>query len=207
MAQVLQVQQVAVEWADLARWKQRKFPKSARKRSPGIHLSGVIDYCVVEAGLMTKKEIDEDEMPLRMAVGMAWESWIVGLYPDMIWQPGEWHKAGIYGTPDGLTYPDRIVTPAYEQGITEEFKATWYSMAKWRSILDAKRYIWQLCGNCYGMGTTLGRLHVLWVNGDYRKQRGPHYITYLIEFTQTEINQFWASVIVKNKKNAVPEKH
>lgn len=207
MPTLLSTQQIAIEWADLDKWQQIKQPKSARKRSSGVHLSGVLDYAIVQSGLMNKQEIDTEEMPLRMAVGMAWENWVVGLYPDMVWQPGEWESCGVYGTPDGLSIDYEHIVNGLSRTVVEEFKCTWYSMNKWKNILDAKRYIWQLCANCKALNTTYARLHVLWINGDYKDHRGPHYRTYLIQFSVPEINTFWANVIMKNKDKSQAEVH
>lgn len=203
MPTILSQQQVSIEWSDLAKWRQVKQPKSARARSSGIHLSGIIDATLVASGLATKQEIYEDEMPLRMCIGMAWENWVVGLYPDMVWQPGEWGKDGVFGTPDGISTCEEN---GEDVSMLDEFKATYYSLNKWKSILDAKRYMWQLCANCYALSTTFARLHVLWINGNY-KPPSPQYWTYLIQFTEKELEQFWKNVIMKNKHRAVAEVH
>jgi hypothetical protein len=207
MPTLLSQQQVSIEWSDLNKWRQIKQPKSARVRSNGIHLSGIIDATLIAADLASPREIEEEEMPLRMCIGMAWENWIVGMYPDMVWQPGEWKKDGVFGTPDGVSATNHSLLPD-EPGekVYEEFKATYYSLNKWKSILDSKRYMWQLCANCYVLNTPFARLHVLWINGDY-KPPSPQYYTYLIQFTEKELEQFWANVVMKNKHRAVEEKH
>ena len=75
-----------------------------------------------------------------------------------------------------------------------------------RNIIEIKRWMLQLAGYCYMMGLTRARMHVLWVNGDYRNS-GPQYFTYLLEFTPQELERIWNNMILKNKAGAKAEEH
>jgi hypothetical protein len=174
------------------------------RRSSGVHLSGVIRYVLTTAGLLTPEDADEF-MPLRMAVGMAWEAFVVGLWPDLIWQPGECAKDGVIGSPDGVT-----------GDCLEEFKATWKSRLERgeykghvpppRKICEQRAWMLQVGGYCHMMGLTKARLHVLWVMGDYRGS-GPQYCTYVVQFGQDELERMWKNMILPNIKGATPETH
>ena len=203
MPRLIEEIEIHLEFADI----DKMVPKTrvdSGQRSSGVHLSGVIKYVLTTAGLLTSDDLG-DMMPLRMAVGMAWEAWIVQLWPDFIWQPGEQCRDGIYGSPDGVT-GDTL----------EEVKATWMSRLEKtetkgvapppRRITDMKRWMLQLAGYCYMMGLTRARMHVLWVNGDYRNS-GPQYFTYLIEFTQQELERVWNNMILPNAAGARAEEH
>lgn len=197
MPKLLQEVEIQLEFADMGRMKP-KVKVYDGPRSPGVHLSGVIKYLLVSAGLLEADELGE-MMPLRMAVGMAWEAYVVQLWPNFIWQPGELCKDNIYGSPDGIT-----------GDCLEEVKATWMSRMERgnppqaKRIIDHKRWMLQLAGYCHMLGLTRARLHVLWINGDYRGS-GPQYYTYLIEFSQEELTRIWNNMILPNVSGAVPE--
>ena len=197
---MLRESEICLEFADLNRMMPKQRVSEA-PRSSGVHLSGVIKYILTAA-----KQLEPDEysemMPLRMAVGMAWEAFIVQLWPDLVWQPGEICRDNIYGSPDGVT-----------GDCLEEVKATWMSRLDRgaygetpppKRITDHKRWMLQVGGYLYMMGLTKVRMHVLWVNGDYRGS-GPQYFTYLIEFTQAELERIWNNMILPNVDGAVAE--
>ena len=169
-------------------------------RSSGLHLSAVIRAMLQASGKLKSYGDDSlsEEFPLRMAVGMAWEDFAVTLYEEMIWQPGECCKDGIYASPDGISPVD---------GTThlEEFKATWKSMHTRTDITQELGWMWQLMGYCHMLKLTRARLHVLWVNGNYRGS-GPMYVRYTIQFTERELKSFWAQVL-NNRENCTHEKH
>lgn len=203
MPKLLQETEIRLEWTDI----DAMVPKeriSSGKRSSGVHLSGVIKYVLEVAGLLDPDDLT-DIMPLRMAVGMAWEAFVVGLWPELQWQPGEQCRDGVYGSPDGIT-----------GDCLEEFKATWKSRLDKseikgvrppdKKITEQRMWMLQLAGYCHMMGLTRARLHVLWVNGDYR-QSGPQYFTYLIEFTEAELSRVWNNMILPNIKEAIKEEH
>jgi len=190
MPVLLDQSRIQIEWTDIRSRIVRDRPKL--KRSSGVHLSGVIKYVLTTSGLLGPQDVT-DEMPLRMCVGMAWEDWAVGLWPNMTWQPGEVSLDGVSGSPDGIT-----------ERTLEEFKATWKSSFTHGDILKERLWMWQMMGYSKMLGVTEARLHVLWVNGDYRPP-APSYMAYRIRFTQEEIDRFWTNVVLKNKVNATPE--
>jgi hypothetical protein len=187
--------EISIQWSDIrGRWRHAR-PKSADERSSGVHVSQIIKYCQETTGLLSKrtKTVDADDMPLVMALGMAWEDWVVGLYPDMAWQPGERHKDNIYGSPDGYTLLDDGT------GQLEEFKATYKSRNTYGDPTKSSLWMWQLAAYCYLMDLTRARMHILWVCNDYRPPFPPSYRTYEIEFTKKEINDLWKNIFLKNR--------
>jgi hypothetical protein len=153
-------------------------------------------------GKLTADEIRNEEMPLRMAIGMAWEDWSVGLWPDIDWQPGEKTLDEVSMNPDGLT----IAGIAELQ--VEEFKATWKSRRTYGNVVDDPLWMWQLAGYCKALKALRARLHVLWVCGDYKQgPPSPAYVTYLIGFEQQELDRFWQNIVLKNRDQAPREEH
>ena len=203
MPKLIEQKEICLEFADIDRMVPQQRLCSSQ-RSSGVHLSGIIKHVLVAAGQLTPDELT-DMMPLRMAVGMAWEAFVVQLWPDLLWQPGEQCRDGIYGSPDGIT-----------EDTLEEVKATWMSRLEKteskgvapppRSIIEMKRWMLQLAGYCHMLGLTKARMHVLWVNGDYRGS-GPQYFTYLIEFSKPELERIWNNLILPNKGGAKGEEH
>jgi hypothetical protein len=215
MPKLLEEKEIKLEYTDLSRLVP-KYKVSDGTRSSGVHLSGVIKYVMVTCGLLTVDDDTMEILPLRMAVGVAWEAFVVQLWPELVWQPGEVTRDGIIGSPDGINHKCGYQELA---GVTilEEVKATWMSRMEPgtrgqtpRSVLSIKRWMLQVAGYCHMMGLKHARLHVLWVNGGYErggKGGGPQYYTYLIEFTQLELNRLWDNLILPNVGGAVAEQH
>lgn len=206
MTQLLSKSEIALDWADLRTWEQQA--RDVQPRTSGIHLSGVIKAVMVKLGKLTDED-EADEMPLRVAMGVAWEDWVVGLAVikdewRVVWQPGEWERDGVYGTPDGLgTVRVKIKTPkgtevTVSRRCLEEFKCTWKSEHTRKDILRESIWMWQVAANCYALGLEYARLHVLWVNGDYRPP-SPRYYVYTVRFERKWLEEFWGNVVVRNK--------
>ncbi len=204
MPKLIEKRLIQLEWADIeGRTKHRK-PKSASIRSSGHHLMQVIRYALTESGQLKSyaSDIDEERMPLRMFMGMVWEDGVVGLWPDLVWQPGEVELDGVFMTPDGIS----MLAPHDEFLCVEEFKLTWKSSRRGEDIISEKLWMWQLAGLCKGMHCNYARLHVNYVMGDY-KGSGPQYFTYLLHFSQDELDKFWKNIIIANRDKSPREEH
>jgi|SRR6185436_3340926 len=200
MPKLISESEIKLDWADInSRTPKRRISTT---RSPGIHLSGILQYAARTAGILTRED-EEDGMPVRMAVGMAWEEWAVGLWPEIQWQLGECKRDGITGSPDGISN----VVPMNRSTKLEEFKCTWKSLNKYGDILAPinRLWIWQMAGYCAMMGLTYARLHVMWICRDYRPPN-PTYRTYLLRFTEQELEEFWRNVVMANKDQVEPER-
>jgi hypothetical protein len=203
MPRLLEQREIHLEFSDIDRMLEKR-RIGGMKRSSGIHLSGIIKHVLTAAGQLTGEDLG-DMMPLRMAVGMAWEMFCVQLWPELDWQPGEVTRDNVIGSPDGVS-----------GDVLEEIKATWMSRLEKtetkgvipppRNIIEIKRWMLQLAGYLYMMGLNKARMHVLWVNGDYRNS-GPQYFTYLLEFSQQELERIWNNLVLPNRAGAKAEEH
>lgn len=133
---VIEIVEVKPEWSDLNNLTYHPRPATLA-RAPGIHVSGILKELALQQNLFTNEDRD-DEMPLRILLGLGFEEAAARLYPTMMWQPGELVFNGIAGNPDGLdTVPSTWVIPfantkAYHQYIqdwptalcVDEFKYT-----------------------------------------------------------------------------------
>lgn len=209
MPKLIEKRLIQIEWADIEGRTRHRKPKSASIRSSGHHLMQVVRYALQTSGLLKTYTADADEelMPLRMAMGMAWEDWCVGLWPDLVWQPGEVELDGVFMTPDGLSELLIYVAHSHRDYATvEEYKLTWKSSRRGGNITGEKLWMWQLAGLCKGMNVNYARLHVCYVMGDY-KGSGPQYFTYLLHFPQDELDKFWKNIILANRDKSPREEY
>lgn len=223
---VIEQVEVKMEWTDFGKWVAHSFPPP-HPRSPGVHLSGVLRYVAIQTQILDvdpttgkwrgDKDRPDDEFPLRMWMGMGWEHQAAGMYPEMVWQPGEFERDEVFGTPDGLTLLDpawavicRLSGEDAYPVMLEEFKLTWKSSFS-GAITDQWMWMRQGMGYCAllqanGYDCRIVRYHVGYVNGDYRPP-SPKYIRYTVEFSQKEIDGLWGLVLRnKGKEGVVWEK-
>lgn len=217
---ILEELEVTLTFDDMAKRVRHHLPKGNDDRSPGAHLSGILKYLAVEGGIMkdlgdtASEALDpkDKQYPLIMALGIAWEEFCVGLYPEIAWQPGEQERDGVFGTPDGISDIESIDTNMmgstrdYDEpidiGQIEEFK---YTTKKLQSVTNIWWYIRQGMGYCAMMGVNHIRYHICFARGDYAARQFPVYMRSLVYFSDEEIEKFW-STIVKYKDRCVKEK-
>lgn len=192
---VTRVDEIKLDWTDIS-GRCVHSTRDTETRAAGVHLSGIIRKIAVAKGILRRGQQREEEFPLRMAMGMAWEAWVVGLYPDTVWQPGELELDGISGNPDGYSVHD-------DEPMIEEFKLTWKKRKI--DVLDEWMWLTQMVGYCKmsGNGCRHARLHVCWVNDMYSPPQ-PVYYTYYIEWTQEEVDSTW-KLLLLNKEGTVEE--
>jgi hypothetical protein len=142
-------------------------------RSKGVHISDIIHRLSVAAGRYRARTAVEakgefsDDVRLRMELECALEHAIVARfaaqYPDRFVQPGELEDDGLYGTPDLLDVETLTV---------DEVKLTWMSSREPDSERGDSEKLWgywvQVMAYCRMLRTRLGRLRVVFVNGNYR---------------------------------------
>jgi hypothetical protein len=186
-------------------------------RSVGLHLSDVIRY--MRATL--KGEAVTPFAPgaglVHLAMGFMFELVVERIETGMrdyfggqrglVINQGEMELDKIFMTPDGLNVED---------GCLEEYKWTRLSIKK---ILDAgafQKHFWywlvQIMANCWGQGTTRGRLIACFANGDYSWKKGewvtdangnksympngePTYVQRDFYFTEEELKANWSMVL------------
>jgi hypothetical protein len=195
---------------------------TAPPRTKGLHLSGIIRPVAFKYRLLKPKthgqqkmyekeqevlrslssfggggtgDILEEDLPIIMALGCAWEDWLSRQYREMIYHPGEWCVDGIYMSPDGWT--------PYGGGIyVDEIKFTYKSMNTPFEFM----HLYHLQGKsyCRALETNFIRYHVLYANGNYSDLRGPRYIIYDVTYTQQELDDNW-DFILRHKQLGEPE--
>jgi hypothetical protein len=199
-------QHVKISLQDINGWDVPR-PAVRQARSAGLHVSEIIRDVAIRGGLLKVEKVRvgkrvetwvEDELDGSLLVlGLAWEAWMAGLRKDMVWQPAEQQVDGVYMNLDGLT----VDSGAADNGaavVVEEFKATRKSSevkGEARNVAGEWMWIAQIKSYCRAVQTTRARLHVLYVNGNYRfSEEGgkPTYMRYELEFTEQELEDSWA---------------
>jgi len=167
--------------------ESQELPGSGLPRTPGMHLTDVINAIEVEMGW--RKNTWEDE-PLHTAgeIGFIWEDILSFTYASrMTFRPGEVTCDGIICSPDGLgldpEYPDIVVL--------EEYKCTWKS-AK-HELIGNWRYMTQIASYLHALDLDTCIMRVLYLNGIYNGQ-GPIRRTARIKFDEFELRDNWKMI-------------
>jgi hypothetical protein len=163
------------------------------ERSGGIHVSTLIRAICqqLEPERFTDDPIDpvhrEMGFSVERMIERAWETRRLGIF-----RPGELEKDGIVGSPDAITVDDHGL-------IVDEIKCTWMSS---RDCPEGKKFwhwLVQIKAYCWLIETYRARLHVFFVNGDYRDQRGPQYQSWDLTFSQGELAETWLMLVNQAK--------
>lgn len=182
-------------------------------RSPGVHLSSIIRCLAIDMGILTDEQAEELQLVdvrhildpvalLRISIGLAWEEWYIGKVlsqEGVTKHPGEMYVDGVYMTPDGESL-DVIITERGEENVLRihEVKATYKSTNTVGSTAEAlqKQWMWmaQLMGYCHAAKTRHAKLHVLFVDGNYRMPMKPKLTVFEIEFTDKDIKDNWTLI-------------
>lgn len=207
---ILEQTEIQLEWPDTNKLCVHPYP--THKRSGGIHLSDILRKIAVSTGQL-KDEDRDDEMPIRVFLGLAWEQMAARLYPNMIWQPSEVKRDGIAGSPDGYTYKGGLIEEPdgtrHQDGelIIDEFKYTGKSLRVKGGTPDQLKdirgeWLWMHQGmgycNMHEYRPDKVRYHVCWAMGNYTFPIKERYIRYLIQFSPNELEGNW-KMVVKNK--------
>lgn len=171
-------------------------------RSKGMHVQAINQVLGVAAGKLDDSDADDFPFvrfsdtvyPLMPALGVAWEEFRASHYPEdrLIWQPGELERDGIFGTPDGLLMdPDTIW----------ECKQT---TKKAQGIGGLWMYLKQGLVYCAMSGLKRVQYDICFVLGDYTRPYQPQAWEMVVEFTEGEIEAWWA-IIRKAASRVTPE--
>lgn len=196
MPEILEYATVHLQRQDLHDRAPLTRPATPSARATGIHLSGILRYLVRESGLIRyQDQLDEEDLPLRMALGIAWEEFAASLYHDVLWQPGEVCESDIYMNCDGLSQVPGGIR-------VEEFKLSWRKSKTAEELLSEEWYwLQQIRGYCWGYNAREVRLHACWINGDYRGS-GPLYNRYTLRFKDSEVDTT-RSMLLANLPRAI----
>lgn len=154
----------------------------SHKRSPGLHLTEVIDDLMQTSGI-AKKYDNQWDFRTTITAGFVFEEALKLLLRDagIIFHLGEFEHDGIYCTPDGVKLNGEL--------LLVEIKWTWRSSKL--DPADEFRWLAQIKGYCKVLGLGKANLKVYHVNGDYSYKTGPEYRSYLLEFQPHEIEENW----------------
>ncbi len=167
-----------------------------RPRSEGVHVQTINQKLGVAAGKLSDADdidfpferMSDESYPLMMALGVGWEEFRASFYSEseLLWQPCEAERDGIYGTPDGLWNSELLDSPA-----DWECKRT---TKKIQSIAFMWMYLKQGMSYCAMLGLRHVLYDVLFVLGDYTRPYQPVGVTSLVEFEEREIESWWAII-------------
>ena len=188
-----------------------KLPASDTPRSKGVHASGIIRNIAIEMGILKeqeefnlydKSEITDELAILRMSIGLAWEAHYINnvLYHEgVVKHPGEMQLSDIGMNPDGEsveTVKGKTVL------VIHEVKATYKSTRTVGDVTNQWMYLTQLKCYCKAAKTRWGKLHVLFLCGDYSYPIRPVARAWVIEFTQKELDSNWDLMVdYKNQRS------
>lgn len=157
-------------------------------RSTGLHVSQVIKSLLVKL----EPERFGGEMDwTKIELGFAVEALIEHAFRDRqqdIARIGELVKDDIAGTPDGLSVDD-------EGLLIHEIKCTWMSSTDCPDHKKFSHWLWQIKSYCHMADALRARLHVFFVNGNYRDTRNPEYREWDLLFSQGELEENWAMIV------------
>ena len=219
---LLEVVEINLQWSDLDSLTYH--PRQETKRSGGEHVSDVLkvlrEYSIAKN--MYTQEDREDDMPLRILLGLAFEEAAARLYPHMTWQPGEVTHDRLAGSPDGLSILNGIPGMSEQIDLEEvalvcvdEFKYTGKSQrikgrkpqpnGKLRpeDLKDIRQeWLWIQQGMAYinllrrsrktFESIDLCRFHICWKFADYVFPMTEKYYRYLVQFEEAELRGNYA---------------
>ena len=161
-------------------------------RSACIHVSDVIRDLCVQLGHFSD---DRDMNMAQLELGCAFEHAIISRYalhdPARYTQPGEIMVDGLPGTPDLFDVVDYM---------PHEIKCTWMSTKRAPGDEKFWKYEVQLKAYCYMLGANVAKLHVCYVNGDY-KNSGPVYRVWQYTWTDNELAENW--MMLKSRRDSM----
>lgn len=188
MPTILDERIITLEFSDLAKRRPITRPDRPLARASGHHQSTILAHIARKIGVLKAGELDEEEYPILWALGNATEEYLVSLWPEIEWQPGEMTTDEISVNCDGISRPRDIpIALRLEYGIQiEEFKFTFKKVCSGQEFID-KQWMWMHQGReyCYQYGARRERWHILHVRGDY-KSFGPVYKTYTVGFSDQD---------------------
>lgn len=167
-----------------------KFPLTLVERSVDKpHVGEIIHDMLIDLGI--SKRGDEPN-PYQFEKGFVWERLLSMALPNLGVRPGELEVDGIILSPDGIGYCDWV-----QESVVEEYKCTARSSSG--NPADNVGWMMQLKAYCRGVGVLNAVMRILYLNGDYKRDRNPTPRTYLITFTQEEIDTNWNSIVAYAK--------
>ena len=165
-------------------------------RTEGQHISPLITQLQVQLGHFDPQ--DKDNIAAVFELGNALEHAIVERLaldnPDRYFRPGELMRDNLIGTPDLFDLCDDDDT---------EIKLTYASTKHGPGSKKFFGYETQMKAYCHMAGFTKSKLHVCFVNGNYKwgdPNWGPIWRTWRYEFSQMELEANWKMLLKQAAK-------
>lgn len=180
------------------------------ERTPGLHLSHVINYIEYQEGKRSESELRGGISQIGQAYaagGFLWERVLAHLiendplhlweglftaalneieYPNVI-RPGEQCVDGILMTPDGYNI---------DEARLEEWKYTTKSSASDIRGPKFRRWVsFQIPSYLHSLGLTECRLRVYFAKGDY-KSVVPVWKEFVLTYTEFELEEIWEMIVL-----------
>lgn len=180
---------------DLELMDSTLFSDTQEPRSPGTHLSAIIQDYGIKLGYMEPFENDDENVrQSRFTLGFVWENFVSTQMRDTaimysngtIFRPPELTVDGIHMSPDAFD----ITLPGLR-----EYKCTSKSMG--REIESTKFWNWwtQIKAYCYGMQVNDAILQVMFLQGNYKDRSGAHQRAWHAEFSDFELEENWRELM------------
>lgn len=168
-------------------------------RSTGLHVSEIIRF--IRERVTGIKYVEQEGDPNWALIGLIFENMIEDAFSrymsaarrDLIVSQSELCVDGVYLTPDAFNVED---------GVCEEFKATYRSLRKLNEPDGMVTHFWpwltQVAAYCYALGCDTARIVALFVMGDYSYRPpdgGPQIRCIEVTFTPQELEDNWKMLL------------
>lgn len=148
-----------------------------------VHASDI--YGSLYQTLEPKRFTDDPPKPLYLAMGLAWEQY---LEKALVQAGVNAERPDAIETAEGVLFsPDLIVFNGDNR--VGEIKLTFMGVSQDLSEPKFDKWLTQVKFYCEAMEIPRAVFYVLFVNGDYKKNREPVLWKYLVEFTKQELGE------------------
>jgi len=179
-------------WADLLAERQadREEQWVSRGGKDFVNVSRIVwDYCQALQGEPAEVTAAKHGKPeaVMIETGFLVEEMLAHEFRKVHgWsKPPAIFRDGIGMRPDGYNRSSRTV---------DEIKVTWMSAHEGLTNPKALRFLLTAKAYCAGYRTTRVRLHVWYVNGDYRPPKPSPPVSYILRFTPQEVEEGWEGI-------------
>lgn len=166
------------------------FPLTLVERSTDKpHVGEIIHDMLIDLGIQ-KRGADAD--PYQFEKGFMWERLLSMALPNIAMRPGEIELDGIILSPDGIGFSEWT-----QETVVEEYKCT--AKSSNNNPADNVGWMMQIKAYCKGMGVSRAVMRILYLNGDYSRERSPIPKTFLLTFDQDELDANWSAIVAYAK--------
>lgn len=163
-----------------------------------LHMSDIYNdfYKTADPNRYDKNEAPND---LYLALGLAWEQYFERL---LIAHGVDAKRPPAFETANGIKFsPDLLVYNGQDR--LGEIKLTFMSVSEDLSEPKFAKYLTQAMLYAHGLKMRHVVFYVLFVNGDYKANRGPQLYKFYIEFSQRELDEEWDTMMAHAKQMGV----